>query len=70
MVMKFIKNKKFWIAILIIIVFSFGSIASLPKYVPINRDSGGFLYGGQQILNGKLIYRDFWDNKPPVIFFY
>jgi hypothetical protein len=33
------------------------------------RDSGVFLYAGQQILNGNLPYRDFWDHKPPLIFY-
>jgi hypothetical protein len=32
-------------------------------------DSGVFLYDGQQILNGKLPYRDFWDHKPPLVFY-
>jgi hypothetical protein len=33
------------------------------------RDSGVFLYIGDQILNGKVPYRDIWDHKPPLIFF-
>jgi hypothetical protein len=32
-------------------------------------DSGLYAYGGQQILLGKLIYRDVWDNKPPGVFY-
>jgi hypothetical protein len=31
------------------------------------RDSGVFLYGGQQILLGKTPYVDFWDHKGPLI---
>lgn len=30
------------------------------------RDAGVFLYMGQQILAGKVPYRDLWDHKPPV----
>lgn len=33
------------------------------------RDSGVFLYAGWRILNGEIPYRDFWDHKPPVIFY-
>ena len=33
------------------------------------RDSGTFLYIGQQILDGKVPYRDIWDHKPPLIYF-
>jgi len=31
------------------------------------RDNGVFLYGGQQILLGKIPYLDFWDHKGPLI---
>ena len=37
-------------------------------YLP-NRDSGSFLYAGDQILQGKLPYLDFWDSKGPGIFY-
>src|SRR3990172_2850421 len=33
------------------------------------RDPGVFLYMGDQILDGKIPYRDIWDHKPPLIFF-
>lgn len=32
-------------------------------------DSGIFLYGGQQINLGKIPYLDFWDHKPPLVFY-
>ena len=38
-------------------------------YLPMNRDSGTFAYGGWRILSGGIPYRDFWDNKPPGIFY-
>ena len=40
-----------------------------PYHYPIpNRDSGVFLYIGQQWLKGYIPYRDVWDHKPPMIF--
>ncbi|MCL4532576.1 MAG: glycosyltransferase family 39 protein [Actinobacteria bacterium] len=33
------------------------------------RDSGIFLYVGQLILDGRIPYRDAWDNKPPGVFY-
>lgn len=33
------------------------------------RDGGFFLYAGQQIVDGKVPYRDFWDSKGPGIFY-
>ena len=33
------------------------------------RDGGFFLYAGQQIVDGSLPYRDFWDSKGPGIFY-
>lgn len=39
-----------------------------PKYVIIpDRDSGVFLYMGDQLLKGKDIYVDLWDHKPPMV---
>jgi hypothetical protein len=32
------------------------------------RDSGMFLYGGQQLNAGRALYTDIWDHKPPLIF--
>jgi len=34
-----------------------------------HRDSGVFLYIGQQILEGQVPYRDIWDHKGPLIFY-
>lgn len=38
--------------------------ANLPE-----RDSGVFLYIGQQILDGSVPYRDIWDHKGPLIYY-
>lgn len=35
----------------------------------VSRDSGVFLFTGWRILNGDIPYVDFWDHKPPIIFF-
>ena len=41
-----------------------------PALAPIpGRDSGVFLYTGQQILQGQIPYRDVWDHKGPILFF-
>lgn len=45
-------------------------IIRLPDFfIPINRDSGLFAYGGWRILHGALPYADFFDNKLPGIFY-
>lgn len=41
-----------------------------PRYVSVpSRDSGVFMYAGWRILYGEIPYRDFWDHKPPLIFY-
>lgn len=40
-----------------------------PLYQAPNRDGGLFMYMGDQILKGKLLYVDIWDNKGPLIFY-
>jgi hypothetical protein len=41
-----------------------------PALTPMpGRDSGVFLYTGQQILQGQIPYRDVWDHKGPILFF-
>lgn len=36
---------------------------------PIGRDQATYCVIGQGLLNGQLLYRDLWDNKPPGIFY-
>jgi hypothetical protein len=36
---------------------------------PIARDQATYLYVGQRLWEGKQLYLDFWDNKPPGIFY-
>ena len=40
-----------------------------PGLTLLNRDEGVYEYIGQQILLGKLPYRDAWESKPPAIFY-
>lgn len=55
--------------LLLVIIF-----AILFPYSPIShglpsRDSGVFLYGGWRVLKGDIPYLQFWDHKPPVIYY-
>ena len=51
-------------ALSVAVVFGFA-----PSFQPIpDRDSGGFMYIGQQMLRGQRLYADLYDDKPPVIF--
>lgn len=40
-----------------------------PLYQTPNRDGGLFMYMGDQLLKGKLLYEDIWDNKGPLVFY-
>ena len=40
-----------------------------PLYQFPSRDSGIFMYVGDQILKGKLLYLDVWDSKGPLVFY-
>lgn len=40
-----------------------------PGTSSIRRDSGFYLYIGDQLLHGKTLYRDVWDHKPPAIYY-
>lgn len=57
------------ILLLIIVVFGI-----LFPYSPIShgvpsRDSGVFLYAGWRVLRGDIPYLQFWDHKPPIIYY-
>ena len=65
---KFIE--RLWDKLLIICGVFFVLGPTSPWNMPLTyRDSGVFLYAGWRILNGEIPYRDFWDHKPPVIFY-
>ncbi len=65
-------NKWFDFALLSLILFFLTTFLMLPSNPMDNlpgRDNGVFLYGGQQVLLGKIPYADFWDHKGPLIFY-
>jgi hypothetical protein len=46
------------------------AVRSLPVITyPIDRDTGTFCIIGRGLLEGRQLYRDLWDNKPPGIFY-
>jgi hypothetical protein len=56
------------VAILLLLCFLL-SLPYSPRFYVMSPDSGLFAYGGQQILSGRLLYRDFWDHKPPAVYY-
>ncbi|RLC98020.1 MAG: hypothetical protein DRI77_06025 [Chloroflexi bacterium] len=57
-----------WLLIVLAVLVACVLLPNTPLHREIpTRDSGVFLYIGQQILDGKIPYRDVWDHKPPVI---
>jgi 4-amino-4-deoxy-L-arabinose transferase-like glycosyltransferase len=62
-----------WIFILIILDFLlnlFWNPVFLNKITyNLDADSSVFAYGGKLVVEGKLPYRDFWDHKPPAVFY-
>jgi hypothetical protein len=55
----------------VLILFStfFLQLAWTPRVARTTADSGLFAYIGQQIIEGRLPYRDAWDHKPPGVFY-
>ncbi|OGO22680.1 MAG: hypothetical protein A2Y54_01475 [Chloroflexi bacterium RBG_16_51_16] len=65
---------KRWLQYLFVILLSFWLVTLImvpkdPLKVLPGRDSGVFLYGGQQVLAGSVPYIDFWDHKGPLIYY-
>lgn len=53
------------LAFLVVVLLPFS-----PSYFPVpTLDPGVFLYAGRMVREGGLPYRDFWDQKPPLIFY-
>ena len=40
-----------------------------PRFEEMGADSGLFAYYGQQILAGRVLYKDLWDEKPPGVYY-
>ena len=54
---------------LLAVAILFVLVRALPILTfPLGRDQGTYLTIGQGLLEGKQLYRDLWDNKPPGIF--
>jgi 4-amino-4-deoxy-L-arabinose transferase-like glycosyltransferase len=45
-------------------------LLQLPQTNSLNIDASVFWYEGQQILKGKIPYRDLWDHKTPLIYYF
>jgi 4-amino-4-deoxy-L-arabinose transferase-like glycosyltransferase len=59
-------KQPFLIALLAIVVL----IPTMPLLAPMpNRDSGVFLYIGERILHGDILYHQVWDHKSPLVYF-
>jgi hypothetical protein len=44
-------------------------LATSPRFVSLSPDSGVFAYAGKLVSEGKVPYRDFFDHKPPLIYY-
>ena len=53
------------VAVLVFVAFR----AATELTYPIYRDQAAYCMIGQSLLEGKVLYRDLWDNKPPGIFY-
>jgi hypothetical protein len=59
-------RSRLWLSLSLLFVF----LRTIPSICyPIARDQSTFCYIGQRLLEGKHLYLDLWDNKPPGIFF-
>ena len=69
--MQFLKRYKFaFLVFFQSIIITSGFITFSPAYLPVpHTDSGIFLYIGSQILKGKVLYLQNWDNKQPLVYF-
>jgi 4-amino-4-deoxy-L-arabinose transferase-like glycosyltransferase len=57
-------------SLLVSLVVAITLLLLSPLNIPIlGRDEGVFVYVGQQILRGKIPYRDVWDHKGPLIYY-
>jgi 4-amino-4-deoxy-L-arabinose transferase-like glycosyltransferase len=55
---------------ILLITIAFAAILLFPTiYWPFDYDQGTFAYGGAAILRGERPYIDFWDIKPPNVFY-
>ncbi|MCD6460677.1 hypothetical protein J7L67_08440, partial [bacterium] len=62
------KIKKFFPLILSCFIWILFYIPYLPYHI-LHQDNAVYLLGSKMMLVGKIPYLDFWDNKPPFIYF-
>jgi hypothetical protein len=64
-------KKEIFLPILTLFLVVLAVLAPIaPLYQPIPaRDQGVYLYVGQQILDGRIPYRDVWDHKGPLVYY-
>ena len=66
---KHLRHLQSFLVFLFILAFNFlVQIGVSPGTESMSNDSGVFAYCGQQMLQGSLLYRDCWDNKPPLVY--
>jgi len=56
------------ILLLSVIILSAFYFYPIGQVIP-QRDHGIYLYLGKELLNGKTIYSEVWEHKPPLIFY-
>ena len=52
----------------VLLVIAFLGVINLP--IPFGGDQALFITGAQEMTKGKVLYRDFWDLKPPGIYYF
>lgn len=67
-------KRHLWLEILLIVMLLGLAVLSALYFYPYasqvpHRDSGIYLYIGSEILEGKTIYKEVWEHKPPFIFY-
>lgn len=66
--LNYLKNELPFLTIITLLILLI-NLSNCPLFHFPGRDSGVFLYSGHQILSGNIPYKDFWDHKPPLIFY-
>lgn len=69
LIAKFEKRQDIWILIIFLSIFILFRIPSLVEPYWYG-DEGIYEVIGQALNNGRLLYRDIWDNKPPLLYIY
>lgn len=57
-----------FLLLLVLVMLTLSAVSPAVQMTP-GRDSGIYLYTGWQMLEGRTLYREVWDHKPPLIFY-